>query len=761
MAETRVDAVMVPFLAAVGDLLHALQKERGAASVYLASEGLRFERELGTLRLETDSSQEAFFGLTHRRDFADVVELAEYRSARRTIARLAVVREQVDERTIDASDSIEYMTDLNQSLLVLAGAVAQSVEATSTRSRVVALLALLRAKELAGIERALLAQIFGRDRFDNGGYLWLVALLAAQEALLRIIDATATSEVTAELTRANAHPAVQRTSRMEDAALANGVGDFQVDSEAWFIAMTQRIDLLRAIEKSMRDDIVRTHTSGDHSIDRVLDDALTAAIAAMREIRGLVDKVRWGDRSLRELLRGRQDQLGSAARQLTAAQRTAEDLAEQATHDPLTGLANRSIVDDLIGDALRRAASLPTTLAVMTIDLDHFKVINDSLGHEAGDRLLCAVAGRLKQGVRSCDTVARVGGDEFLVVSEPIDGAEEARGLAHRLLDALSRPFSLDGRRLSVTISIGVAVAERSTKTSSELLRDSDAAAYQAKKLGRNRVAIFDDEMRQAAVDRLDVEQGLRAALDGDDIVAHVQPIVDAETSWPAAMETLARWRSGDGGLIGPADFLGVAADAGLVPAVDDAVLRHVLRNRPVVDDHVPPVSVNISSLRLRQPTFADHITQLVLGEGADPKSVWLEVTEDAAITTPTAIANLHALRNEGFTIALDDFGTGFSALSLLQTLPIDIVKLDGGFIRPLTSDPHARVIVESVLRIVATLGMRSVAEGVERHEQLAILQDLGCDMIQGWLIAAPDVIDSAWGAQLEVARSGLASVRR
>ncbi len=747
--DRHVGSVIVPLVGSLGDLVHALQKERGAASVFLASNGERFRTELTTLRRETDGSQAVFIEVCGRRELHNVVDMAEYRSARRTLARLAVVREQVDDHSIDAEASIEYMTDLNQSLLVLAGAVAQAVEVTGTRARLVALLALLRAKELAGIERALLAQVFSRDRFDTGGYLWLVSLLAAQEALMRIIDATGSPDVATDLARLNAHPAVQRTAAMEETALANGVGAFEVDPEEWFLAMTQRIDLLRGVEQDLLDDVTRVDERGDESRDPVLDEALSAAISAMREIRGLVDKIRWGDRSLRELLRGRRDQLGSAARQLAAAQRTAEQLASQATHDPLTGLANRSIVDALISDTLDRAATLPTTVAVMTIDLDHFKVINDSLGHDAGDRLLCAVAGRLQQGVRSCDTVARVGGDEFLVVSEPVTGIDEARSLARRVLDTLARPFSLDGRRLSVTMSIGVAVADGGPQTAAELLRDSDNAAYRAKHLGRNRVEIFDDDLRQAAIDRLETEQGLRAALDRDEVIAHLQPLVDAESGEVVAMESLARWRSLDGTLRLPGEFLGTAADAGLVPAIDDAVLRWALRNRPVVAGRQPPITANVSSLRLRQPNFAEHLIALTRAEQTEPSELWLEITEDGALTSPTAIENLVALREHGFTIALDDFGSGFSALSVLQTLPIDVVKLDGAFIQSLGTDPHARVIVESVLRIVATLGMRSVAEGVETAEQLDILRELRCDLIQGWLYAAAGPAEQNWDAVL------------
>ena len=739
-------SVVVAYLRTVGEVLHRTQRERGASSIYLASGGRLFGDELRLTRLATDHARDQLEGQATNTG-SDGEIPTEMSGVVDRLSGLQVLRRRIDERTIEPQEAVEALTDLNQSALAGAGELVQQVVDTSIRSDMVALLALLRSKELLGIERAVGAQIFTEGRFRDGNQLWMIALMSAQESLLRIVDRLADEELLADMALLAAHPAVLETGRMETSALVNGSHAFDIDPEHWLTAMTQRIDAMKSIEdervEHLRSLVARTDDR-DRQEDPVVSEALTATIEAMREIRSLVDAVHAGGNSIRELVRGRDDALSTATRQLAVAQRTAEELAQQATHDHLTGLPNRAIIDDVVGGALDRSRLTSTTVAVITLDLDHFKLVNDSMGHAAGDELLQSVAQRLRGSVRGSDTVVRFGGDEFVIIAEPVADTETAMSIADRLLGILSAPHSVAGRTLTLTASIGVAVADRSYDCAAELLRDSDIAAYRAKALGRSRVELFDRELRAEVVERLETEQALRRALEHDDLVAHFQPIIDLATGEPIAMESLARWRAPHG-VVSAGQFFAIAGEAGLLPAIDDAVVRHALRHRPTYDGKMPKLSINMSDHGLRQPAYADYLLGRMAEVEVAPSDIWVEITEHAALGGDVAIRNLHELREHGFTIALDDFGSGFSAMSVLRTLPIDLVKLDGLFVKDLAVDESTRVIIESILRIVDTLGLRAVAEGVESAEQLHILAEMGCHMAQGFFVSRPSPDASSW----------------
>ncbi|MEM8705344.1 MAG: EAL domain-containing protein [Actinomycetota bacterium] len=724
---------------AVAELLHETQKERGASSVFLSSGGVTFADELAGIRALTDEARRAF---TAHDEAGEVRCGCEYAEAHQLLDELDAKRVGIDERTSTAASAIEYFNDLNQALLVSVGNLVRHAPTTLIRTRLVGLLALMRAKELMGMERAVMARVIGEDRFDNTMNLWVVSLLSAQESLLRIFDQSASDHLHGELAQLQAHPAVQRTTRMETDVLVNGVGDFRMDSREWFLAMTQRIDLLQCLERQIFDEIDRLDAESDDH-DAAVDEALELAVDAMREIRGLVDGVRNGESSLRELIRGRQATLDTAGKQLAAAQKTAQEMAALAISDALTGLPNRALTDSLIEDALARSEGLPSTVAVMTIDLDHFKIINDSLGHAVGDALLRHLASRLRRTMRPCDTVARVGGDEFLVIAEPVADVDEARTLAHRVLAIGDEPFSVDGRQLQISLSIGVAVANGPT-TPAELIGDSDIAAYRSKALGRNRVELFDEDLRRKIMERHETGQGLRLGLERGEIVPWFQPIIDLETRYPIALEALARWESSTG-VRAAGTWIGAAEEEGLMPTLSERILQQSLRNRLTVGSATPAVSVNVVAANLVAPGFASMVEDLLDESRLEPGDLWIEITEQTAVADERAVDTLHRLRRLGCTIALDDFGSGFSALSVLRELPIDIVKLDRAFVAGLAEDRQTRSIIESVLQILNTLGLRSVAEGVERADELTILRELGCDMAQGYAIGRPAPDASTW----------------
>ena len=728
---------------AVGDLVHTTQRERGGSSVYLASGGTRFRLQLDELREDTDKAIEGFLAAYDAPVAQQFLHSAEYATASRMLVRLAPLRSNVDKLSIDVSEVIETLTDLNETLLLLSGTLIEQVPSTHDRARMLGLLALLRAKELTGAERAVLAQVFTEDRFRGGNYLWVVALISAQETLLRIAVGGNDQAFAAELARINGTDTSRNTTALETTAFVNGIGTLGVDPSDWFREVTGRIDLLKSLEDTLFAGISQPQEKLDSELDdRLIAEAISATVLAMRELRAQVDDVRKGELPLREFLRGHGDALVHAEMQLTTALQT-EELTTRATRDELTGVLNRSAVPSLIEAAIQRSRNDNSLVSVLMVDLDNFKVINDSLGHTIGDGLLRSVAERLRRVSRSQDAVARVGGDEFLVVAPEIQDEKDALDLAEYIVAHFAEPHIVEGRELVVNVSIGIGVANASQPTD-RLLRDADMALHRAKQSGRGGAVVFDNALRLEMEKRHEIEIGLRGAISNNEIHANFQPIVDLQTGEVIATEALARWTRGDETLTA-AKFCGIAADSGLLPSIDDMVTRSAFTNRPRFKGSQPAVSINVSDLQLRQPLFAEQFREDMISCGITPSDVWVEVTEHYALSAGVAHSNLERLQEMGCTIALDDFGSGYSALSVLRTLPLDVVKLDGFFVQNIDTDKTSQASVRSVLDILDSLGLRSVAEGVETRSQLETLQDLGCDAAQGFYLARPSASVDSW----------------
>ncbi|MEM9517898.1 MAG: EAL domain-containing protein [Actinomycetota bacterium] len=742
------------FMDAVSALLHEAQRERGATSVYLASGGHAFTAELAGIRVMADNRLAQLLELEQTMTFVDGEGT---RTARRLLQELAVIRVSVDRCSIGTTDAINYYDQLNLAYLDVVDTMISTAPSTRLRTLLVGHLALMRAKDLTGMERAVMSWVIGADSFDSGAALSLVSLLAAQESLLRIFDQSASERVRAQMAQLRSHPAVVKSVEMEMVVLRNGRGDFGIKPGDWFLASTQRIDLLRQVERRHLKEIRALDLADATEGDDAIEEALEGALQAMREIHQLVDEVDSGESNLRELVRGHETALDRAGFELAAAQRTARALAKLATTDPLTGLPNRSVIDDLIVAALDRYADATGTIALLTIDVDHFKTFNDSLGHAAGDTILRHVATRLRKSLRPGDIVARMGGDEFLIIADPIDDEYDAMTLARRLLEEIAEPVIIGGRELQVALSIGVAVAV-GHPSAERLIGNSDLALYKAKREGRSRVALFDQSLREEADLRHEVGQGLRTALETGAIVPWYQPIIDLETGYPMAVEALARWIGPDG--VRPAgEWISAAAVEGLLPAVSERVVDSALRQAPIIGEARPSVSVNVVAANLVAPGFAGWLERVLDHGDLEPTDVWVEITEQTAVDDPRAIVALSELRKLGCSIALDDFGTGFSALASLRELPIDIVKLDRSFLAGLVEDRQTQSIMASVFSIISTLGLRAVAEGVETKEELDMLRELGCDMAQGFVIGrpAPDMAGfdlDAWRSEAADSRS-------
>ena len=424
------------------------------------------------------------------------------------------------------------------------------------------------------------------------------------------------------------------------------------------------------------------------------------------------------------------------------------ELRFQAFHDGLTGLPNRVLLMDRIDQALRRARRHGTGVALLFMDLDRFKWVNDSLGHSAGDQLLAVAAERLRESVRPADTVARLGGDEFVVLCEGIKSQDEAAELARRMTDRMCARVQIEGHHIRLTVSVGVAMAGPGTKAY-ELLRDGDIAMYQAKDRGRDRIELFDGAMRSEAASRLPAETALRRALDNGEISVHYQPIVSPQDGHVVGLEALARWTDGTGNIHAPSRFIGIAEETGLIVPLGEVVLGQACRqvgqlNRSFPERPPLSVSVNLSARQLETPGLIETVESMLRSSDLDACDLWLEITETLLMEErETCLSALNALSELGVTLVVDDFGTGYSSLLYLHRLPVDVLKIDQSFVAGMGQRRTDDAIVSSVVALAHDLGMVAVAEGVETPAQADGLARLGCDLAQGYHWCRPTDRDS------------------
>ena len=438
----------------------------------------------------------------------------------------------------------------------------------------------------------------------------------------------------------------------------------------------------------------------------------------------------------RELAELNEQLLGQIAERLRAEQR----LTHQALHDALTGLPNRAHLLDRLDEWIQRALlGHGEQFAVLFLDLDRFKLVNDSVGHAAGDRMLIEVAQRIVATVRADDVVARLGGDEFAILMRCPEGVDAARELAQRLQGVLGQPMWVAGRELFPSGSMGVAIWHRRYRTGAEMLRDADAAMYRAKAQTAERFAVFDEAMREEAMRSLDLEADMRRALNNRDFHPFYQPIVRLEDGEVVGHEALLRWEHETRGLLRPNAFIHLGEDSGLIEQVDWQLYEQVIEH--LAHGGQGYVSVNVSPRHFRTVDFADRLLGLMDGVGADPGRLRLEITEVALLDdAPRTLRILRALRERGVLIQLDDFGTGYSALSYLHRFPISALKIDQSFVAGLHQGggQDSLALVRSILALAATLGIETVGEGIETEQQRVTLRELGCHYGQGYLLGKP-----------------------
>ena len=419
-----------------------------------------------------------------------------------------------------------------------------------------------------------------------------------------------------------------------------------------------------------------------------------------------------------------------------------QKLQYQAFHDPLTDLPNRASFMDRLGHALTRADRLETKVAVLFTDLDNFKIVNDSLGHKAGDQLLIAVADRLKTCLRPEDIVARLGGDEFTILLEGVAGVSDAAKVAERIAEELQPPFVLDGQEVFATTSTGIAVSSAAQGQPTDLLRHADLAMYRAKSKGKACYEVFEPSMSIDALERLELETELRRALGREEFRVYYQPEILLESGEIVGMEALVRWEHPKRGLLRPQEFLSIAEESNLILSIGQWVLREACNQLRTWQEQYPStaplvIGVNLSTREFFQPSL---IAEILRETGVDPQTLQLEITEGAVAYNHAQNANntLWDLKALGVQLAIDDFGMGYSSLSYLKQFPVNVLKIDRSFVRELGKDPKDTKIVAAIIHLARALDLKVIAEGVETAEQVEQLRKMECDVAQGYYFSKP-----------------------
>jgi diguanylate cyclase (GGDEF)-like protein len=443
-----------------------------------------------------------------------------------------------------------------------------------------------------------------------------------------------------------------------------------------------------------------------------------------------------------------------------------DQLARQAFRDSLTSMPNRALFMDRLSHALTRTERRGEQLAVLFLDLDRFKVVNDSLGHSVGDQLLVGVSQRLAACLRPEDTIARLGGDEFAILLEDVKDDRGPTSVADRLTAELQQPFKVEGREVIITVSIGIAMSTAKRMTPEDILRDADLAMYHAKGKGKARYEVFDKSMNAPAQERMDLELDLRNAVTRGEFTLHYQPVVDLPTGRITEVEALVRWKHPQRGLLFPADFVGLSEETGLIVPLGRWVLHEACRQTrqwQLASAGTPlAISVNISARQLQQPGLVEEIDAVLRDTRLDPSTLRLEITETVVMhDAPATLAKLEALKALGVQLAIDDFGTGYSSLGYLKRFPVDTLKIDRSFVKGIGGNVEDSAIVRAVITVAKSLNLSVTAEGIETAEQLEHLRTLGCDHGQGYFFAKPLTSDrvpalllstSPWGGRSDAA---------
>ncbi|HYK52206.1 MAG TPA: EAL domain-containing protein [Candidatus Eremiobacteraceae bacterium] len=605
---------------------------------------------------------------------------------------------------------------------------------------------LLTASVTRGISRRLTSMLEATDRISKGEFDIAIER-GSKDELGRLADALnrMTGDLAAERSRAETALLTAEEALREAQRVAH-VGSWEWDVQRDRVTCSK--ELLRLCA-STADDFAPTyagfvalfHPSDHEALDSAIRSAVEMSDPFTVDCR--IGPLPSGERWLCVQGHVEQDASGAPSRVFgTALDITDRKLSEErleflAQHDPLTGLPNRALLMDRLAQATALVQRNRSTGALLFLDLDNFKAFNDTLGHGTGDRLLVAVGERLKAHVREVDTVARSGGDEFMIVLGDVSTPDGATTVARNIVNALEHPFDVDGHEMFVTASIGIIVFPDDGLDVETLIRDADTAMYQAKRHGRNKFQFYSPHMHDQAVRTLSLQNELRRGLERKEFVLHYQPMVELSSESIIAAEALVRWMHPDAGLRLPGEFIGAAEESGLIVPLGEWVLREACaqcrRWRDNGFDSIR-VTVNVSPMQLSQIDFPATVASALRDAGIDAAALDLEITETALFAEPDRASSvLDELHRIGVGILLDDFGTGYSSLNYVKRMPIDALKIDRSFVKDIAEDPFDKAIAESIVALCESVGLRAIAEGVETRAQLDLLRNLGCDEIQGF----------------------------
>lgn len=510
------------------------------------------------------------------------------------------------------------------------------------------------------------------------------------------------------------------------------------------------VNTLAALEIGYSADEIRTMTFMDLAVDMTEEFLNQVCEPLIRELRAFMifetefqrkDQSKYPVEVKLERLKNTDSQFLVLIHDVTERKQMEDTIRQMAYYDSLTGLPNRNLMNDRLAVVLAHATRDQEQVAIMFLDLDNFKAINDSLGHETGDRLLQQAAKRIKNSLRQADTVARMGGDEFIVLAPGLRHSDDAGKLAEKLIDLMSQPFKIGDNELYIGCSIGISVFPSDGTEIKTLLKNADLAMYRAKEIGKNTFKMFTASMNSQAMERLFLEKNLRKALDKNEFELYYQPKFNLKTDRISGIEALLRWTSPELGKVSPTQFIPVAEETRLIIPIGQWVLDTACNQAKAWKEQgLPPVpiSINLSVIQFNHPLLVSDIKKVLDQTGIEPKFLELEVTESILMKdTALAVSTLEKLIALGIKISIDDFGTGFSSLNYLKDLPIDFLKIDQTFIKDF-AEPTSAAITKTIVTLAQSLGMKTVAEGVETEAQKEFLQELQCDEAQGYLFSKP-----------------------
>jgi diguanylate cyclase (GGDEF)-like protein len=530
---------------------------------------------------------------------------------------------------------------------------------------------------------------------------------------------------------------------IENMLADGGAGGGSVD------CVTQLADAVRGAKDTTYDAVLLNmeHAHGPsaksvETINELLDDTPILIISDDDDHNTAAEVLGAGaqDYLIRDALDGRS--LVRAVRFAIERKHTEQRLQALLNYDTLTQLPNRELLLDRLTQAIAAATRQQTMVGLLLLDLDRFKLVNDTMGHAFGDKLLCDVAAQVKTCIRESDTLARLGGDEFVIVLNGFKGAQDAAKVASKIITELSKPFVIEGHEVFVTTSIGISLFPNDGLDKNSLITNADLAMYRAKEEGRNHFQFYTFGMNATTVERLTLENDLRRAVERDELVLHYQPQMDCRTNEFIGFEALVRWQHPELGLVPPARFIPMAEENGMIVPIGEWVLRESCRqNKAWIDAGGQPmvVSVNLSSRQFHQESMLKAVTNTLEATGLEARYLALEITESSLMHDPDeAVVTLCLLRNMGIGVAIDDFGTGYSSLGHLKRFPLSSLKIDRAFVSEITENPEDAAIVRAILAMAHSLHLKTVAEGVETEKQLEFLREIGCDEVQGYYLAKP-----------------------